>query len=327
MFKKSSAKSSGFFNNNKNTTLVQKDSIMTTANRKRSFVVATLTCVALYVFATRHDKPTSTSVQCRTLSTQSTILSATFKKCMVELGNNLPINSTGNFVAHHWEAHNGKWNEEIRFHAFKPDLGAAPLVVDVGGHTEAADSQTLKKMFPHSNAHVYEPVPEYAALLTKSLAGQGIQVHAVGLGNSARLVEYDATKLAGQATFVMESATARPESAQTMAIVDGVDELKRLMQASGRTTIDLLHMNCEGCEWELLSHMASTNMLRHVHYVQISFHNYGSLGIGDLMPQYCLIREALLRTHTPVAVVPFGWERWVAKRLVDTGRRMEGAVE
>ena len=72
-------------------------------------------------------------------------------------------------------------------------------------------------------------------------------------------------------------------------------------------------MNCEGCEWEALMRLAETDMLRHVCVLQVSFHNYGADGIGDLLPKYCLIREALEKTHDKIQAVPFAWERWVRK--------------
>ena len=59
--------------------------------------------------------------------------------------------------------------------------------------------------------------------------------------------------------------------------------------------------------------LAETDMLRHVCVLQVSFHNYGADGIGDLLPKYCLIREALEKTHDKIQAVPFAWERWVRK--------------
>jgi hypothetical protein len=53
------------------------------------------------------------------------------------------------------------------------------------------------------------------------------------------------------------------------------------------------------CEWEMSMRLTEANMLIHVRVLQISFHNYGEKGIGHLLPQYCLIREHLIRSLPP----------------------------
>ncbi len=110
-------------------------------------------------------------------------------------------------------------------------------------------------------------------------------------------------------------------SALLLRVVDAGDELHNYLgvDANGRSRqrIDLLHMNCEGCEWEALTRLVETNMLQHIVVLQVSFHNYGVAGIEDLLPKYCLIREALEQTHRQVEAIPFAWERWVHKTLAE----------
>lgn len=99
-----------------------------------------------------------------------------------------------------------------------------------------------------------------------------------------------------------------------MKIVDAGTEVKAYIgQQVPWGKIDLLHVNCEGCEYELLLRLVETDMLRHISVLQVSFHNYGAKGIGDLLPKYCLIRESLVKSHNNHSVLPFGWERWVLK--------------
>jgi len=141
----------------------------------------------------------------------------------------------------------------------------------------------------------------------------GATLHGYGLGRATRDVSIRTDQLAGQSTFVMEGGAGGGGSSVTLKIVDVVEELSTVMLARGVSQLDILHVNCEGCEWELFLRLAETASFGKIAVIQVSFHNYGVDGIGALVPKYCVIRDALLKTHTPVAVLPFGWERWVRK--------------
>ncbi len=77
----------------------------------------------------------------------------------------------------------------------------------------------------------------------------------------------------------------------------------------------LLHMNCEGCEWDLLSQdlERENSFVSDIPVIQIGFHNYGEVGLGKRALEYCDIRKKMSRTHRLVGAVPFAWERWVLK--------------
>jgi hypothetical protein len=249
---------------------------------------------------------------------------------MIDVGKNLPISSSGQFAAHHFDAGTGKWNEAHRFDSFDAyGLPANPLILDLGGNTKAADSTRFRQIFPSSTIHIYEPVPAFFSELEENWKGiPGIHVHKYGMGGSSRDIALDDGALHGESTFIMDSgkkvasagaaAGSVPEKATALApghmrIVDGAAEIAAIAPLPS-SQIDILHMNCEGCEWEFLSRLADVEgTFARIHIIQISFHNYGNDGIGALLPQYCTIREALRQTHEPISVVPFGWERWVRK--------------
>lgn len=237
---------------------------------------------------------------------------------MDEVGKSLPINRTGNPVVHHVFTDRGLWNEEIRFEEFAPALPDDAVIIEVGGNTDAADSRILRDRYPAAFIHIYEPVPPYVAELdAKWNHDTRAAVHGVGLGQGTREVPFSASMLNGQSTYLMESTSSSLKDALAITIVDAAVELQRIIQYTPRGRIDLLHINCEGCEWELLESLGPERALSNVTHVQISFHNYSTKGLGAVVLQYCRLREMIEQTHVLVKGVPFGWERWTLRDGTD----------
>ena len=76
----------------------------------------------------------------------------------------------------------------------------------------------------------------------------------------------------------------------------------------GSPTIDLLHANCEGCEWELWEAMLEAGIVPHIRTIQIGTHWFPQ--IKDIERRYCNIETKLKATHAVVFKQAFGWERW-----------------
>jgi hypothetical protein len=140
------------------------------------------------------------------------------------------------------------------------------------------------------------------------------------MGSKVREIIIGDNDVHGQATFIMEGAAKKQTEDAAgrirMQVVDGAKEITALLADLRASQVDILHINCEGCEWELLLHLAQLSMFHLFAILQVSFHNYGERGIGGLLPKYCIIREALLQTHIPIVVMPFAWERWVRKDII-----------
>lgn len=258
----------------------------------------------------------------------ASVLSDSFLACMKDVGQHPSINEVGELVAHQLMAGRfGLWNQDVRFAAFGDALPDSPVILEVGGHTHAADSRQLLHMFPRARIHIYEPILSYFKELEKNWkdAHGDVEIHGVGLGNRSRTVRVSAEDLIGEGTFIMDSGGGDTDGKLEIQVVDAYEELSKYAKAteasSNKAKIDLLQVNCEGCEWEMFVRLIQTNVLQHVGVLQISFHNYGSERIGALLPQYCLIREALEKTHDKVVAAPFAWERWVL-RVTDNLNRV-----
>lgn len=245
---------------------------------------------------------------------ERSILTNSFKLCMIDAGKHLPISSAGVLHAHHFAAGRSEWNENIRFGKFDPPLSSKALIVDVGGNTKAYDSQVLLKRNPHAHLHIYEPVPTFfKALKNEWAAVANVTLHMEGLGFADDRLRLPVSALSGQGTFLMEANGSDSTPYLTLVIRDAAAAFCELLKTNRAERIDVLHVNCEGCEYDMFARLAEQDMLQYFVHIQASFHNYGAGGIGDCMSKYCLIREALERTHVQASGVPFGWERWTRK--------------
>ena len=77
--------------------------------------------------------------------------------------------------------------------------------------------------------------------------------------------------------------------------------------------IDLLSLNCEGCEVALLETLLSQNYIESIPEVQLSWHPLDT--IPNVKERRCRIRAELSRTHDLYYSFHFSWESWVRKDL------------
>ena len=114
--------------------------------------------------------------------------------------------------------------------------------------------------------HIYEPVPDFYSLLEKSwlwLSREkqwAVSLHKVGLGDNNRTVLLSPADLRGQATFGMENTEAEAESDKTveLEIMEASQVLSEVLAQA--EDVDLLHVNCEGCEYEMFENIIKSGL-------------------------------------------------------------------
>jgi len=222
-------------------------------------------------------------------------------QCLLNLSQNMPINNKGEMKAHHWDARTQKWNENDRW---RPMTLRKPCTIwYVGANTQGADGVRLQRDYG-CVLHAFEPVPQYAAELQKNWINvPRTTVHTYGIGARTRTV--NGVKLAGQSTFAMNSTA---KNGISLKIQNVADVWKRLNVEH----IDLLHVNCEGCEWELWEALLSQNYTTHIGIVQIGTHWFPQ--INNIEQRYCDIERKMQLTHKTIFKQAFGWERWKLDR-------------
>lgn len=207
---------------------------------------------------------------------------------------------------HHWDAgQTSLWNEKIRFEDISKLHRAPCSVWEVGANTEARDTKVFMKMYPLCQYHAFEPIPQFAEQLRNNWAGEErIRIHNYGLGGQTVTTKIHEDEIRGQSTFIQTQDGADGGRGQ---IEIQVKSLTETIHDIGLPT--MLHLNCEGCEWQLLEAALHDGYLQKISVVQIGWHNYGS-HIGVRAWQLCDLRYRLGRTHRLVSGVAFGWDRW-----------------
>ena len=118
---------------------------------------------------------------------------------------------------------------------------------------------------------------------------------------------------AGQETFGMENSLNLTQNFEELQIRKASEELEYVSKFFNGI-VDLLHANCEGCEWEMLEDIISSGQHTNIRTIQFGSHYFRQ--VEDIVARFCRIRAALSRTHVMVYGQAWGWERW-DRRLTD----------
>ena len=232
---------------------------------------------------------------------------ALMNTCLNLVKSNMPYSeSEHKMVAHHWVAKTGKWNEERRWDPM--DLQAPCTIWYVGGNINGEDGVKLQKQYP-CEIHVFEPVPPYfEALKTNYEKVPRSHVHGYGIGGSTRIVKN--VKLEGQSTYAMEGGSSGGSEYVDLPIRSFTEVYADL---GNNKVVDLIHINCEGCEWEMFESMIANNLVTKFRIIQFSAHYYFDntpSAIETTERRYCEISTGFSQTHKTIFQIPFGWERF-----------------
>ena len=115
---------------------------------------------------------------------------------------------------------------------------------------------------------------------------------------------------AGQETFGMENSLNLTQNFEELQIRRASEELEYVSKFFNGT-VDLLHANCEGCEWEMLEDIISSGQHTNIRTIQFGSHYFRQ--VEDIVARFCRIRAELSRTHVMVYGQAWGYERWDRK--------------
>ena len=119
-----------------------------------------------------------------------------------------------------------------------------------------------------STLHIYEPVPDYYKNLEKVWSDHrtsnqwAVNVHNYGLGDATRTVLLSQADLQGQGTFAMENSEQDEGQMIPLDIIEASEVVRNV--TAGAEGLDLLHVNCEGCEYEMLENIIRADLHKQI---------------------------------------------------------------
>ncbi|XP_041364815.1 uncharacterized protein LOC121380110 [Gigantopelta aegis] len=189
-------------------------------------------------------------------------------------------------------------------------LRAESRIVDVGGF-KGVDAEKFIHM-ANSFYIVLEPVPEYYKILEKQFSkNPKVTLYKFGLGKENKTLQFDV--LSGDATSLFSSKRISSKGGETQTL--NIRQAKEFFTSSlnvQEKPIDLLTINCEGCEYELLELVIAEELAQYFKHIQFQFH-VDLPGIVQQECRYCQIMNLLNRTHSPMFQFSYTWQAWQLK--------------
>lgn len=180
-------------------------------------------------------------------------------------------------------------------------LGNDKFMVEVGGNW-GWDAGNFSKTY-NPRYFILEPLSDFVRILRKKFENNPqVSVYNLGLGakNESFMVTLEGNNACATSKFSGKKGTV------PIYIINAVDFFAGF--GVGAFDIDLLTMNCEGCEYEVLETLLASNIIKSIRNIQWATHS--TLKMNDPIGRYCRIEQLLLRTHRPTYQFRLAWESW-----------------
>lgn len=211
-----------------------------------------------------------------------------------------------------WHANELFWSVEgLRHTAHKHLLNSSSLIVEVGGNR---GHDTVKFVEFHNPSIIsYEPlVSMWKSLSEQFRSNPKVEFHPYGLGNQARKLLIEPNDHGNAGTSIFRSVSS-PDSSliQQIELLNVVQVIQNIRKTrTNHGIIDMISINCEGCEFEIIPALILNNLTQYFRIIQFASHT-------NLVPDssciYCQIEQALQRTHQTLFHYSKLWEGWVLK--------------
>ncbi|OWF40880.1 uncharacterized protein LOC110463239 [Mizuhopecten yessoensis] len=195
-------------------------------------------------------------------------------------------------------------NQYIR-HRHHTYLTSQSLIIDVGGNV-GEDAEYLIKHHNPKHYVMLEPLKLLFRNLVKKFENRrNVVMYNFGLAkkNDVFMVSIEGND--GDATSPFLAKTT--DGTCSLKVVNTTVFLTTL--GVGCYDVDLLTINCEGCEYDVLESILATSLINSFKHIQFATHTKLA-SLVDPVNRYCRIQELLKRTHRISYSYKFNWETW-----------------
>lgn len=212
-----------------------------------------------------------------------------------------------------WGVNGGFWAvESIRHTAQKNLLDSNSIIVEVGGNR---GHDTVKFIeFYNSTILSFEPLfDNWKNLIEQFKTNKKIEIYQYGFGSYERdvLVEMNDVGNAGTSIF-RKFSSENSTLIRKIHLLNIVETMRNIIEnRTSNKIIDMISINCEGCEFEVIPALILNNMTYFFRIIQFATHT-------GFLPEsssciYCQIQQGLERTHQRLYHYSKLWEGWVMK--------------
>ncbi|XP_045193167.2 uncharacterized protein LOC123549285 isoform X2 [Mercenaria mercenaria] len=187
----------------------------------------------------------------------------------------------------------------ITHHQYLKDVDS--FVIEVGGHT-GEDATMMVNMY-NPRYVILEPVDMYADILKEKFKSNSrVTVLNVGLGKTNEYVNIKSNNTGTKSNHAENS---------TIVVKDATEFFKSIRV--GKFDMDLLMMDCHGCELDVLENIIESNLV--INFKNIQFNSHGSSlymhnASVNQKERYCNLQEKLSRTHRSTFQFKYIYENW-----------------
>eukprot|EP00746_Dinoflagellata_sp_MGD_P163563 gnl/MRDRNA2_/MRDRNA2_91675_c0_seq1.p1 gnl/MRDRNA2_/MRDRNA2_91675_c0~~gnl/MRDRNA2_/MRDRNA2_91675_c0_seq1.p1 ORF type:complete len:283 (-),score=43.88 gnl/MRDRNA2_/MRDRNA2_91675_c0_seq1:22-870(-) len=181
------------------------------------------------------------------------------------------------------------------------------VIVDIGGNT-GEDVKGFLYHYPDAQIFTFEPIPQFYNYLKNYFAGYAnVRIYNYGVSDRDQEAIFNVD---GPASSGLNSTGNGNRVYVKLRDINAV--LSEVRQET-KGVLDVVSINCEGCEYTALERMMGTGWLgstqqKSVPFVQVSWHIVD--GVDNRLQRRCAIEHALEKKYEPVYHSYFGWSGW-----------------
>jgi FkbM family methyltransferase len=169
------------------------------------------------------------------------------------------------------------------------------IVFDLGGYMGEFASKLFSMYL--CKIYVFEPVTAYSKIIKDQfIKNPKIIVNNFGLGGRTRM---ELISINNDGSSIYIKSEQREE-----ILIKSIGEFIHNEQIE---TIDLMKINIEGGEYELLSNLIETGLIKNINNIQIQFHKISDNSDWEMKS----IQDNLRNTHTLTFQFKYVWENWL----------------
>jgi FkbM family methyltransferase len=168
------------------------------------------------------------------------------------------------------------------------------VVLDVGGY-EGAWAALIRQRYL-CKVHIFEPVPAFAENIRRRFANDpAVHVHSFGLSDHT-----------GSADITLSADGSSVHKTSESRCTIHLRQAAEIFAELSLSHIALIKINIEGCEYELLEHLAAAGLLPRIENIQVQFHDF----VEGAAARMTHVQSLLAATHALTWQYRFVWENW-----------------